>query len=230
MGAHHAEISKTFEKMHAHRTFDAYVHTGWESRYFSEGRDALAGKSLWNSSLELGYDHFSGGVWYGRSSDHRYDELQYSLAITQEIRGLRFYAGYTYLVFQKDYESDDEWSVGISYVDLPFSIGTTLDAYYSNDATGTFIEWNNFRNFEITEEISLYLSGSLGWNEGYVSEGHDGLNHFALRSGIQKPLNEQLSVVGHGSYSWAINRDLSLPGDTLLKNFFHIGLGFEWDL
>ena len=97
--AHDAETNKPFEKMHAHRTFNAHAHAGWESRYFSEGRDALHGKSLWNSSLELGYDHFSGGVWYGRSSNHQYDELQYNFALTQEIDEYSFYAGYTHLLF-----------------------------------------------------------------------------------------------------------------------------------
>ena len=60
------------------------------------------GKSLWNSSLELGYDHISGGVWYGRSSNHQYDECQYNFAFSQETEGYSFYAGYTHLVFAKD--------------------------------------------------------------------------------------------------------------------------------
>ena len=77
--AHDAEISRPFQKFHAHQIFESHSHAGWESRYFSEGRDALNGKSLWAGSFELGYDHFSGGVWYGRSSDHSYDEWQYNL-------------------------------------------------------------------------------------------------------------------------------------------------------
>ena len=137
--AHDAETNKPFEKMHAHRTFNAHAHAGWESRYFSEGRDALHGKSLWNSSLELGYDHFSGGVWYGRSSNHQYDELQYNIALTQEIDEYSFYAGYTHLLFPKDDASDDEWSLGISYEGLPFDLITSLDACYSMDAKGTFM-------------------------------------------------------------------------------------------
>ena len=79
--AHESEASKPFEIIHAHQSFEAHAHTGWESLYFSEGRDALNGKSLWTGSLEVGYDHFSGGVWYGRSSDHQYDEVQYNLHV-----------------------------------------------------------------------------------------------------------------------------------------------------
>lgn len=228
VSAHDAETNKPFEKMHAHRTFSAHTHSGWESRYFSEGRDALNGKSLWNSSLELGYDHLSGGVWYGRSSNHQYDEWQYNFAFSQEIEGYSFYAGYTHLIFTKDDESDDEWSAGISYDGLPLDLITSLDACYSIDAQGTFFEWSTSREFNFREDLDFSLSGTLGWNEGYVSDGHSGLNFFSLRSGVEKMLSENFSLAGHGVYSWAINPDLNLAGDQGLKDFFHFGLGVEY--
>jgi hypothetical protein len=68
----------------------------------------------------------------------------------------------------------------------------------------------------------------LGWNEGYVSDGHSGLNFFSLRSGVEKMLSENFSLVGHGVYSWAIDPDLNLAGDQGLKDFFHFGLGVEY--
>ena len=225
---HEMESSKPFEKLHAHKDANAHVHAGWESRYFSEGRDALDGKSLWSGSVELGYDHFSGGVWYGRSSNHQYDEWQYNLALSQELESLSFYVGYTHLVFAKDNESDDEWSAGISYTDLPMGLETSFDAYYSMDATGTFMEWATGKEFNPVDELTLSLSGVLGWNENYVGDGHDGLNFFCFRTGAEKVLAENISLVGHGAYSWAVNRDLSLAGDQLLKDFFHLGLGVEW--
>ena len=227
--AHDAETNKPFEKMHAHRTFNAHAHAGWESRYFSEGRDALHGKSLWNSSLELGYDHFSGGVWYGRSSNHQYDELQYNIALTQEIDEYSFYAGYTHLLFPKDDASDDEWSLGISYEGLPFDLTTSLDACYSMDAKGTFYEWSNTREFHLQEDLDISFSGTFGWNGGYVSDGHNGLNFFSLGSGAKKILSERFSLAGHGVYSWAIDPDSNLAGDQGLKDFFHFGLGVEFD-
>ena len=227
--AHDAETTQPFEKIHAHKSFEAHIHGGWESRYFSEGRDALDGKSLWVGSFEFGYDHFSGGVWYGRSSNHSYDELQYSLALTQEVENLQVYFGYTHLVFSIDDESDDEWSVGIRYAELPFNLDTSLDACYSMDAAGTFIEWSNSREFNLSEELGFSLSGILGWNDGYVSDGHDGLNYGSLRMGTEKTISKNVSLVGHGAYSWAIDKDENLPGDQQLGDFFHLGLGLEWD-
>ena len=226
---HDADTAKPFEKIHAHRTFTAHAHAGWESRYFSEGRDALDGKSFWNSSLELGYDHISGGVWYGRSSNHQYDECQYNFAFSQETEGYSFYAGYTHLVFAKDDETDDEWSAGISYEGLPFKLITSLDASYSTDAKGTFFEWSNTRELTTREDLELSLSGTLGWNEGYVADGHNGLNFFSIRSGVTQTLSGNLSLSGHGVYSWAVHPDLNLAGDQDLKDFFHFGLGLEFD-
>ena len=226
--SHDAETTKPIEKTHAHGTFDAHAHGGWESRYFSEGRDALDGNSLWTGTVELGYDHFSGGVWYGRSSNHKYDEWKYSLALTQESNGIEFYLGYTYLDFSKDHESDSEWSAGISYDELPFALETSLDGSYSTDAEGTFFEWSTAREFNLSETLQLSLSGILGWNEGYVSDGHDGLNFFAFRTGAKVNLSEKLSLVAHGNQSFAVDRDPTLSGDQLLKDFFHLGLGLEW--
>lgn len=226
--SHDAETTKSIEKTHTHSTFDAHAYAGWESRYFLEGRDALDGKSLWSGTVELGYDHFSGGVWYGRSSDHNYDEWQYSLALTQKSNGFEFYLGYTHLVFAKDDDTDDEWSGGITYGELPYGLETSLDGYYSKDAEGTFFEWSTGKEFNPNETLELSLSGILGWNEGYVSDGHDGLNFFAVRAGAKVNLSEKLSWVAHGSQSLAVDRDPRLSGDLQLKDFFHFGLGLEW--
>tara|TARA_B100001093_G_C26702200_1_gene959605 strand:+ start:107 stop:853 length:747 start_codon:yes stop_codon:yes gene_type:complete len=227
--AHESELSKPFEKIHAHQLFEAHVHTGWQSRYFSEGRDALNGKSLGTGALEFGYDHFSGGVWYGRSSNHQYDEWQYNLALTQEIDGFEIYAGYTHLVFAKDRESDDEWSLGMSYEGFLFDLTTSLEACHSMDAKGTFYEWSNIREFHPKDDLDISLSGTFGWNEGYVTDGHNGLNFFSLGSGITKILTESISLTGHGIGSWAIDQNSNLEGDQSLKDFFHFGLSVEFD-
>ena len=87
---HEGDSLKKIESIHAHQDLSGHAHAGWESRYFTEGRDALGGKSLWTGSVELGYEHLSGGVWYGRSSNHAYDELQYSLSLTQQTNNWLF--------------------------------------------------------------------------------------------------------------------------------------------
>ena len=226
--AHEGDSAKKIEAIHAHKDLAGHAHVGWESRYFSEGRDALDGESMWTGTLEIGYDHFSGGIWYGESSNNLYYEWQYSLALAQQANGFEFYLGYTHLVFDKDDDSDDEWSAGLSYGELPYGLETALDATYSKDAGGTFFEWSTGKEFNPSEEFQLSVSGIFGWNDGYVSDGHDQLNFFALRTGAERELTKSFSFVVHGTQSWAIDSNPSLPGDLQLKDFFHFGLGLEW--
>ena len=66
---------------------------------------------------------------------------------------------------------------GFTYTDLPFDGESGLTLVYSEDADG-FIGWGNAIVQPVTEEFELEYTGVLGWNEGFVSDGHDGLNHF----------------------------------------------------
>ena len=226
--AHEGDYAKKIEAIHAHKDLAGHTHFGWESRYFSEGRDALDGKSLWTGSVELGYEHFSGGVWYGRSSNHAYDELQYSLSLTQEKNDWSLYAGYSYIVFSKDNESDDEWSFGVAYDNLPYSLGSSIDGTYSMDAEGMFYEWSTYREFSVSDKSNAVLSGILGLNDGYVSDGHNGANFYAMSVGLDRNLTDHFVISCHGMQSFAIDRHLNLVGDEQLKDFFHFGLGFQW--
>ena len=225
--AHVGDSAKKVEAIHSHEDLVGHAHVGWESRYFSEGRDALDGKSLWTGSVELGYKHFSGGVWYGRSSNHAYDELQYGISLTQEKNDWSFYAGYTHSVFSKEDESDDEWSFGIAYDDLPYSLGTSIDGTYSMDAKGFFYEWSTYHEFSLGEKSAALITGMLGLNDGYVSDGNDGANFYALSAEVDRKLSENYLVFCHVMQSFAIDRDLTLAGDDQLEDFFHFGLGLQ---
>ena len=72
----------------------AHSHLGWSSHYFSEGRDALNGRSLWSGSLEAGYDHFP-LEWYGQDSDQSYREWKYSWRSVRVFSMVDAYAGFT---------------------------------------------------------------------------------------------------------------------------------------
>ncbi len=226
---HEGDSPKKIEAIHAHENLTGHAHAGWESRYFSEGRDALDGKSLWTASLELGYEHFSAGIWQGRSSNRQYEEWQYGFALTQESDGFAYYAGYTHLVFSKEDESDDEWSFGISYDRLPYQVETSLDGTYSMDAKGTFYEWALHRDFSISQRSTALFSGILGLNDGYVSDGHDGANFCALRVGVDGKFGENFLLFAHGMQSFAIDRDQNFAGDEGLVDFFHFGVGVDWN-
>lgn len=229
LSAHQSDPQQPFERPHAHENFEFHVHTGWESRYFSEGRDALDGDSLWASSFEFGLEHLAAGLWYGKSPDQSYDELQLSVALTQTFGDFEAYIGYTHFIFPFDGSHDDEIGTGITWTGLPADIELSADIYHSFDANGYFSELSASREFEITEPFSVTLSSIFGINQGYVSDGHDGANHFALQIGYEYALTESLSLIAHTTYSWAIDKKSTAPGDALLEDFFHCGAGLQWD-
>jgi hypothetical protein len=205
-----------------------HVHTRWDSRYFSEGRDSLDGDSLWASSIELGWKCFAGGIWYGCSPDQPYDELQFTLALSRSIGDFEFHGRYTHLRFPHDDSDDDEIGAGFVWSGLPMKLELAADAYYSFVADGWFAELAATRNIKITDQLSLGCSGIFGLNQGYVPDGHDGANHLAVRLGLEYAVNDSLSITVHTTYSWGLGRDSTDPGDDQLIDFFHGGFGLQW--
>ncbi|NWK55209.1 hypothetical protein HW115_06280 [Verrucomicrobiaceae bacterium N1E253] len=226
--AHEPEVQRVFGYPHAHENLEVQVHTTWESRYFSEGRDALDGDSLWATGFDAGWNHLTAGVWYGVSPEQSYNELQLSLGMTQSFGDFSVSAGYTHLRFPSDGAYDNELGLGLGWSNLPLDLELALDVYYSFDAQGAFSEVVLIKPVELTDGCDLYLSGVFGMNHGYVSDGHDGANHLALRAEFDCSLSEDCSLVLHGSYSWALDEDSGAPGDELLRDFFHGGVGLRW--
>lgn len=225
---HEPEVQLPFERPHAHEVIEGHVHMGWESRYFSEGRDSLDGDSLIAGSAEIGWKHIAGGVWYGRSPDQRYDELQLTLALAQSIGDFEFYGGYTHLRFPFDDSHDNELGAGVTWSGLPLDVELSADVYYSFDAEGYFGEISAGRDFKITDPFSISFTTLFGINQGYVADGHDGANHLALRFGMEYALTDHLSAIAHATQSWALDRNAALPGDDQLVDFFHGGIGLQW--
>jgi hypothetical protein len=225
---HDTEAQLPFARPHAHEPLEGHAHLGWESRYFSEGRDSLDGDSLFVGSAEMGWKHLSGGVWYGYSPEQRYDELQLNLALKQSIGDFEFYGGYTYLWYPYDGSHGHEIGAGVAWSGLPMDVDLSADLYHSFDADGYFVVISAGREFSITDRLALNFSVPFGINQGYVADGHDGANNIALRVGLEFALTDSISITAHTTYSWASGRDAAFPGDDRLIDFFHGGVGLEW--
>ena len=225
--AHEFEASKAFEKLHLHDKLEFHTHFGWESKYVLEGRDSLDGGSLWSSGVETGYEHLFGGVWYGRSSKNDFRELKFNAGVGQENEAYAYHFAFTHISFPVDDDSDDEWEAGFTYHGLPFGGESGLTLVYSEDADGVFIEWGNAIAHRLTEEFELEYTGVLGWNEGFVREGHDGLNHFSLGVSTGREISSFAALSLHAVQTWPINRDLNMADDLLLREIFHFGISLE---
>ena len=225
---HESEPRPPFEHPNADNALNGHAHLGWDSSYFSEGRDSLDGDSLFASSVEWGWRQLVGGVWYGYSPDQHYEEFQINLAWSQNIGDVEFYGGYTHLRFPSEDSSDNELGTGFAWSGLPMKVELATDIYYSFNADGYFAEISAGREWLITEQLALHSSILMGINQGYVSDGHDGTNHCALQLSLEHALTRSASFTAHTTYSWAIDQDTAVSGDEQLINFFHLGAGLQW--
>ena len=226
--AHEPEAQQPFERPHAHAALEGSFHAGWESRYASEGRDNLARDSLGTTSIELGWQHLTAGVWFGKSPERKYDELQLTVGLTETFGPLKAFMAYTYLQFPYADLEDHEISVGAEWTGLPWNLEVSGNAYYSIMNEGAFIEAALHRDIFSRDRFSLRGSLLLGVNQGYVPDGHDGANHLAVRLESEIALTKSFAITAHLAYSWALDRDSALPGDAQLIDFLHGGVGVQW--
>jgi hypothetical protein len=150
------------------------------------------------------------------------------LASSVEWKDLEAYVSSTHLRFLADEEDDNEIGVGFAYSGLPAGLAVGLDGYYSFDAEGAFLEASIGGEYEVMDKLTLAPSTVLGWNSGYVADGHRGVNHFALSLEAIMPLKDGLDLVGHIAYSWAIDADPArYAGDENLKDLSCVGVAFR---
>ena len=160
---------------------EGHMYIGWNSHYSSEGRDNLDGDSLIVNDVQLSWEFLSCGIWYVASPDQSYDELQTTIAANQTTGNFDFYFSYTHLQFPSDNQRDNETGAGLAISELPADFQSAVDIYYSFEANGSFTTISVAREFTITESLNIVGSGILGMNQGYVEEGHEGLNQFELK-------------------------------------------------
>jgi hypothetical protein len=229
--AHEDNREMTFDRfLGGNGDWDIHLHSDVESRYASEGRDVLDGDSLATASFEAAWDAVSLGMWYGKSPGQSYDELQLSTALSWDWKDLEWYFSYTHLRFPEDGGHDHEVGAGISWSGLPWELQLAMDAYYSFEADGTFIETSLHRDFAVFDRFQLSPAIVFGVNQGYVPDGHDGANHIELRLSGEYKLTQSLILTVHTSYNFSMNRDVvHHAGDQLLRDFFHTALGLRWE-
>ena len=206
-----------------------HLHLGWESLYVSEGRDNLDGDGLVGATLELAWESLVFGAWLVDSPGQSYDEMHLNIAFVQAWGDFEFYAMYNHLRFFNDSMHDHEVGVGGAWSGVPWEIVLGVDAYYSFDASGAFIEVFAEREFAIGECLTLAPGIVMGFNQGYVADGHHGPNHISARLGADYELFDGWFLEAHASYSWALGREVLRPDDALLRDFGHFGAGVRWE-
>jgi hypothetical protein len=204
------------------------IYSGWESHYFAEGRDLLDGDSLIINHVQASWRFLRSEIWYAVSPDQLYDELQFMTVVNQTFKRYGLYLGYRHLQFPFDNSKDNEIYAGLSVSDLPAGLQIGVEATHSFVANGFFVELWISRNFVINDALSITGAGTFGINQGYVSDGHDGANHFVLTLQPTYQLSDSISIMIRLAHSWAIERDPGFPGDAQLVNLSNGSIGAQW--
>lgn len=199
-----------------------------DSHYVSEGRDNLDGDALFGATLEGAYGGLQGGALYADSPDADYRELNLYVGYGFEANGFEVTFGYTYLDFLSDDADDSEVGAGIAYGDLPFGLTAALEGYYSFEAEGSFLEASLSAEVEVDDRLLLIPSLLLGWNEGYIADGHDGANHFQAALEAVFTVTENIELGLYAAYTRGLETDPGRhPGDALLEDFFYGGIAIS---
>jgi len=71
----------------------------------------------------------------------------------------------------------------------------------------------------------------MGFNVGYVPDGHDGANNVALSLEAAVEIKDGVSLVAYGAYTWGIDSDAErYAGDGLLTDYAFAGVGLACSL
>lgn len=210
--------------------FSGHIHVDWHSRYVSEGRDNLDGDGIASTTVELGWEDLTVAGWFADSPDADYQETNLSVLWTYDVADWNFYGGYTWLTFPQDGGHDHELGAGVGWKGLPAGISAALDAYFSMAATGTFLDLSVAREIKLTDHTSLEPTMGIGYNQGYVTDGHEGWNHYQYGLIWHWHGFDHCSI--HAATTWtnAINRNpYRDPGDAALGSFAQLKCWIKWE-
>ncbi len=230
----HAQVPHTGEQQSNQRPSDSRWH--WQlalaSHYLSEGRDNLDGEPLSYLSAEWGQLHWSTGLWVARSPGVNYTEGQAYLAYTRTVhvsRGipLEWYVNYARTEVREE-GGDNECATGLSWTAPSEIWELALDSTYSMASSGQFTEiTGRYQGQKMGWLAAASLAAHIGWNGGYVAEGHRGWNHWSLDLQWPVRLSSSWQLATTVGYTHPLNRQASRPDDRSLMTGFFLELAWQ---
>jgi len=205
-----------------------HVHLRWASRYVSEGRDNLDGDGLTSVFSDVSLGNFTFAPWlaYGYESDYTEVNLNfiYGLKLADQ---LEIYGGYTHLQSRLDSRNGKDNEMFADLVYMPTELFDVLvNCYHSFEASGFFWEFALKREQMLNDKTVLTMRSILGVNEGYVPNGHNGLNHLQLRLNMAWYPVACIEIVPYVAYNLAIDSEpVRFADDITLHDFFWGGIG-----
>lgn len=201
--------------------YEWHAHLFYESRYITEGRDNLAGNGIYSVSTEFTYKDLSIVPWIAEGADTDYSEFNLNIVYAAKLdEDFEIFTGYNYLTSDEsgNKSNDNEVSLDMAYF-FNEQVRLTASLYYSFDAEGVFTEIGIKKRYQYDDDLAINIGAIVGFNAGYVADGHDGVNHAQLRASISYQLMEHMEVYAIAVHSVAIDEDAGrYTGDEFLRD------------
>lgn len=186
--------------------FSASLEAGWTSRYIAEGRETFDDDGMATFLASLGYQDFSLELWQALSDGSSLREFQASAFYSLPTDPIAITIGLTHINDTRGGDEDLDLSLALSG-ELFLDISWETLFYYGFDRGGFYLESGISRTWE-TPLVDIQTGLHLGSNFGYVTEGHEGPDHFAISIDFSKQITDALTVSAGYSYIFAIDRDI----------------------
>jgi len=150
------------------------------------------------------------GAWLGVGDANSYKELNVWVSYPFQIEPIEFYIEFCRLAFLDSSESDNEFVARLS-TPVVEHLSVFIDAAYSTEQSGTFVEISVEYPFELLNGSLLTPYMLEGFDFGYATKPFDGANHF------QYGLQAQISLLENGFMVFVLSnsnalRDIKLEG------------------
>ncbi len=211
--------------------YSSHFHVMLESQYITEGRDNLDEDALLSLSTDITQGNFSFVPWLAHSASANYTELNLNF-----IYGFTFsspfelYFSYTYLDFDTDGIQADDYELGIELAYNGFEpVQLVTSLVYSDEVSDAYGELLLRYDHSLSTSLNACIVASVGYNDGYVSEGHRGFDHGQLKAcAIYFPW-PQLEISGYLGFTRSIDKNASrYADDALLENHHWLGLAVSY--
>ena len=202
--SHSTKILKTLPADNDNQQVQALFDLGWDSKYISEGRNNLDKGGIYWATAAIQKDNLNVYATVGRGDSQHYTEwnfgIEYGFDLTENLSGS---VGYQRLEFYGDERAhDNELFSSLEYTAVEWLI-PSVSYTYSTEAAGYFIEVSLHSNWELAPGFTVSPYVTQGFDFQYVTEEHDGANHFQFGVEAEYQLPNNLVLSGHISQTIA---------------------------
>ncbi|WP_076413259.1 hypothetical protein [Shewanella sp. UCD-KL12] len=189
------------------------VDLGWDSEYISEGRNNLDKGGITWGTVAIQHGDLNVYATGGRADSQDYTEwnfgLEYGIALADNVEAS---IGYQRLEFYgEDRDSDNEIFSSLAYTGVEW-LTPSIAYTYSTAAGGYFVEASLHSSWELATGLTVTPYITQAFDFQYVTEEHNGANHFQFGVEAEYLINDQIVVSGHFSHTIA-QEDIKLEAD-----------------